>query len=1068
MLEDPTCVNRSDVNAELKKICSGAKLFGRQAEQEKLVECWGRVCRENKQELVVLSGIAGSGKSSLAESLRPLVKEKPKCFFLSGRYVENRQHRVVGDPYEIFETAFSRYVGELMDTKNDLLIDKISGELSDALRGDSSILHMIPALQPLLLYQSNPKSNLRRSSLSSGSVNNDTQHSTEFYSSEGSNQLKYAFENAVSAICRVTPLVLLLDNLHWATSVSMDLLQTLLQSDQSMALLVVTTIRSEYLSCSSAEPSPTAYRMTVLNENMIGPGKRSHDTTPTNHSSSALRSTLKVLQETASLQTTIIDLSNLELSDFRILIADALKKRTDEVVEFSRIAHAETEGNVFRFFQLLRLLVDQGIIIFKNRTWSWDDADLDLDLVKNSTLDLVIRTLKTLPRPVQEALKAASCLGVEVDCSAIDRVLQTPSTPLLQKAEDEGFLIFYPQTGGYVFAHDLIRQAACSLIPEEDLCQFYLNLGRRLRSSSSSTTLEANIMMIASLFNAGSSLVTEERQRYKVAELNLKAAKKALSVTSLPDAAIFLRKGIELLPARCWEDRYELSLQLFSNAAEVHCWMGDFDSVHGYINEVVDHGRCLFDKLPSYAVLIKSMDAQEDQQEALQVCTSVLGELGERLPSKATKLTVLKEFFLVRHALQGKTDYDIKSLKRMTNKSKIYCMNFMNHGFYVSFMAKNPMASVFAFRAIRLTLSWGLHESASVAFSVFAMTLSGLHINEMEGYRFGKLAIELADSANSPRHMILANQIVGFGVLHWTQSSQTSLTTLNNIADIAMRTGFIWSALSAYVLAHSTAILTGSNLLSVKSELAKTVRLTRIHNFPKIHNMGLLLQQVVSCHEGNEADPSRPTGSIINFQETVTEFLGLHDSTIVVMYYFMGAYLACFYGNYVESKSFAILLEKMQRGPAPAFMMSQFPFVFSLSAVNLCRSGIDEAKNRSLAKKHFKTVGKYAKKCPCNFLSLRLLLEGELLSLERHGNSEDQVSKLYRQARNCAEEQNNHAIVGMALEKHGDYLASLGKTAEAVSLWTEAAKEGFDKMGAVAKSQQIRNRALHHEGGTVP
>ena len=67
-------------------------LYGRDKELELLLSCWRRCCQDHHQELIVLRGKPGTGKSTLANALKlHLEREKPRPsgIFIAGKFTEN-------------------------------------------------------------------------------------------------------------------------------------------------------------------------------------------------------------------------------------------------------------------------------------------------------------------------------------------------------------------------------------------------------------------------------------------------------------------------------------------------------------------------------------------------------------------------------------------------------------------------------------------------------------------------------------------------------------------------------------------------------------------------------------------------------------------------------------------------------------------------------------------------------------------------------------------------------------------------------------------------------------------
>ena len=483
-----------------KMFSAGSKLYGRQKERENLIASWNSCCEEESARVVIITGAPGTGKASLAKSLRPVVnRHKPKSFFLSGKYVESRY--TSSGSHDVLATAFGSYVDQLCECGDSTLISRSKLAIQKALKDDELLLtRMMPAFERILSTGEDQSS----SEFTSESLSPQS----HVHGPEESFRSRAAFARAVAAICSCSPLTLCLNDFQWADSHSVEYLKGLLNYQEGMKLLVVVTVREE---------------------STIAEG--------TSHS---LLSSLRGVVRADAL--TELNLCNLRLDDIRLLLADMLKKDKREVDDLTQFVYNICSGNIFYFFQLLRKLVDEGILTQVNGRWYWDSEKLtSRDEVIPDSFELVLQIIHALSRPVQEALKIAAVLGTEIDSSAIDRVLQAPSAGLLQQAADEGLLTYHPEYGGYRFSHDLTKQAAFSLIAEEERDKFHLYVGRRLWRSSSSTALHANIMMIVSLMNKGRVGDYERRERYTVAELNLKAAHKALRFPLFADASVLTK-----------------------------------------------------------------------------------------------------------------------------------------------------------------------------------------------------------------------------------------------------------------------------------------------------------------------------------------------------------------------------------------------------------------------------------------------------------------------------------------------------------------------------------------------
>jgi predicted ATPase len=424
------------------------KLYGRNAEEETLLEAYRRtrqvpsVSTENKcrnHQLVLISGSPGTGKTSLASTLRYKVVVKDKGFFVSGKF----EQMVLGqEPYEVFASALTEYTNQFLESSSQAQVEALRTAVKEAVGPEAGLLtEIIPALERLL---------------------GPTEKPTRVYGTEALHRFRFVFCNLIRALSKCAPLVLVLDDLQWADCLSTELLRALLHTPK-IALLVIGVHRCNVQTTTLSENSPW----------QDVPG----NITPFAAS----------IQDLEREHTTVIDIVKIELNDLNvhdltILLADLLLKKPEETRFLADVMCVQTDGNVFHALQLLRLLMDQGLLRQdENEVWQWDDDKLSGRVGSEHTIeDLVRQTIERLPRPLQEALKVASCMGDEIDDSALDLVLLASTGKYLEQAAGEGLLTFFPQFGGYRFAHDWIRQTAFEMIPKGERDAYYLKIGRRL------------------------------------------------------------------------------------------------------------------------------------------------------------------------------------------------------------------------------------------------------------------------------------------------------------------------------------------------------------------------------------------------------------------------------------------------------------------------------------------------------------------------------------------------------------------------------------------------------------
>src|SRR4029077_17462272 len=117
------------------------KLYGRASEIETLLDSFNRVVAGGRPELVLVSGYAGIGKSSLVNELhKPLVP--PRVLFASGKFDQYRRDV----PYATLAQAFQSLLRPLL-TKNDAELRPLRDALHEAVSPNGRLIaDLVPEL----------------------------------------------------------------------------------------------------------------------------------------------------------------------------------------------------------------------------------------------------------------------------------------------------------------------------------------------------------------------------------------------------------------------------------------------------------------------------------------------------------------------------------------------------------------------------------------------------------------------------------------------------------------------------------------------------------------------------------------------------------------------------------------------------------------------------------------------------------------------------------------------------------------------------------------------------------
>ncbi len=193
------------------------RLYGREEETRLLLDAFERVC-EGTPETLFVSGTPGIGKSALLhEVYKPLTKRRG--FFISGKF-DQFQRNV---PYSAFLSAFRDLVREMLAGTDDEL-SAWKNRLREAFGNNGRVIvEVLPELEII----TGPQPPVQ-----------------ELPSTESQNRIHSALVTFVRAVARKEhPLVLFLDDLHWADPASLDLMRLLMADAHDMYILFLGAFR---------------------------------------------------------------------------------------------------------------------------------------------------------------------------------------------------------------------------------------------------------------------------------------------------------------------------------------------------------------------------------------------------------------------------------------------------------------------------------------------------------------------------------------------------------------------------------------------------------------------------------------------------------------------------------------------------------------------------------------------------------------------------------------------------------------------------------------------------------
>ena len=446
---------------------AGRIFVGRDEELERLLQLW-KEAMAGERTVALLAGEPGIGKTRLAVELAGVVRESGGVV-LAGRCDED-----LGVPYQPFVEALRHYVTRADERR----LGRYAGELARLL---PDLTHLVGGLpEPL---RSDPE--------------------TERY------RLFDALAAWLSDVSAEAPVLLVLDDLHWAAKPTLLLLRHVLRYSEPLRLLVVATYR----------------------DSDIGRG----------HPMSDL---LAELRRNGGMER--LALTGLDAPGVAAFIEAAAGHSLDdeEAQELPRVVWRETEGNPFFVAEVLRHLSESGAIKQRDGRWVLSAAVGDLG-IPEGVRDVVGRRLSRLAESTTRVLATAAVVGLEFEPAVIERAGGVGEDDLLTALEEATLARLLVEVPGarYRFAHALVR----ATLYDELTGARRVALHRRVAEAIESLHGGALDNYLPALAHHWARASAPSADTARAVDYATRAGDRALAQLAHDEAAAYYRQALELL-----------------------------------------------------------------------------------------------------------------------------------------------------------------------------------------------------------------------------------------------------------------------------------------------------------------------------------------------------------------------------------------------------------------------------------------------------------------------------------------------------------------------------------------
>ncbi|HEY9596601.1 MAG TPA: serine/threonine-protein kinase PknK, partial [Cyanophyceae cyanobacterium] len=999
------------------------KLYGRESEIETLLAAFKRIAdyelieeqRENefnekRPEMMLVVGYSGIGKSLLVQELyKPVTQQRG--YFIAGKF-DQFQRNI---PYSAVVYALQSLVRQLLTEPETQLAHWREKLLAAFGMNGQVIIDVIPEVEQIVGTQP-PVQSLEPT--------------------EAQNRFNTVFQNFMRVFCqRSHPLVIFLDDLQWADSASLRLIELMITDSYLNHLLLIGAYRDNEVS---------ANHPTML--------------------------TIDRLKEKGAIVNRII-LDPLNLEEITQLVAETLHSDQERVKPLAELVFQKTSGNPFFINEFLRTLYQENLLTFvrQEKIWQWDIAHIQSLGITENVVDLMIGKLRKLPRPTQKSMRLAACIGNNFDLNTLSIINQKstiktfktllPAIQLgliqpvseLETTSDEPIesaLVIK----NYKFRHDRVQQAAYELIDDEQKKKVHLQIGQLLLTNISETERDGKIFTLVDHLNKGRELLESITEKIELSELNLKAGKKAKEATAYTASRDYLVLAKDEFPGNIWNERYEMALDLYKELAEVEYLNGNFQQSQSLLDIALQQAKTILDCTEFHFLRLMQYTLLGQYSDAIETGRIAVRSLEIDLPAENLQAALDAELADYRESLNGRAIASLYDHPEMEQPEKKAALKILTRIANAAWVLNPVLMYLIGTKIANLNIKYGHTQKSSIGYSMFGVISTHALHDYRSGYEYGALSMKLSNKYEDLSAKIVAIHLHANITMPWLRHIKNSEGVNTEAVDAGLQAGDLQIVGYTLVFNLYNQLYQGKNLDFLLKEIARCLLFNQ-----ETHN-----QWAINCTLAAKILIQNLSGSTKNqycwaIQETdESDFLENCDvnKTLAAscFYHIFKAQILYLYGEPID----LVILEKLEKmfDYIPGnISIAHHNFYFSLTLIRLHSEAPIKEQNKywKKLKLNQKQMKVWADNCPDNFLHSYLLVSAEMA---RISGKWQEAMELYDQAIESAKEHEFIQNEALANELAAKFWLARGKE-EFAKIYLNKARQCYQIWGATRKVENL-------------
>jgi PAS domain S-box-containing protein len=567
-----------------------------------------------------------------------------------------------------------------------------------------------------------------------------------------------------------------------------------------------------------------------------------------------------------------------------------------------------------------------------------------------------------------------------------------------------------------------------------------------------SEEIAEKIFDVVDQLNRGIALISDQDEKDRVAEFNLRAGKKAKASTAYASASACLSLGMDLLGPDGWKRRCELASSLCLEQAECAFLSGDFEEAERLIAELLQSEASKIDKAAAYRLKMDLHAMRSENPQAVDSALECLRLFGIEMPAHPTDEQVQAEYEQVWRCLGDRPIESLIDLPLMTDPGMQAAMRVLSVLFSSAFVTDINLLYLHLCHMVNVSIKHGTADASGHGYAWFGLILGPVFRRYSDGYRFGKLAVDLVE-----KHGFLGYKAKAYFsrelVDLWTQP----ITTANDFARAAFRTAVETGdlAIACYSCHHIIVnlLLRGDHLDEVWRESEVRLDFVRKAKFRDVVDVIVSRQRFIQNMRGRTATFSTFSGADFDEDAFEAQLADGRRTTMACRYWILKLQARFMSGDYEMAMAAAEKAKAVLSAATGHIQMLDYHYYAALAIAAVCGTMPPDRRSAWLEAlaAHLDQLREWAENCSATFLDKHALVAAEVARLERRDLD---AMRLYEEAIRTARENGFIQNKGLANELAARFYRDRGfeTTAQA---YLRNARYCYLRWGALGKVRQL-------------